>query len=126
MGRWAGHTFPQSLALAARAGWGEMAREQIRLFHDHFLAPNGLHLNGDWRHAGITILGTNVFCMEANCGLAGTVPEMLLQSWARHKAPFNVGERVALHRCTGTGGFPHPDAGSGACDGGREQAQAAP
>ncbi|MEN6641441.1 MAG: glycoside hydrolase family 95-like protein [Armatimonadia bacterium] len=81
MGRWAGHTFPQSLALAARAGWGEMAREQIRLFHDHFLAANGLHLNGDWRRAGISILGSNVFCMEANCGIAGTIPEMLLQSW---------------------------------------------
>ncbi len=83
MGRWAGHTYPQSLALAARAGNGNMAAHQAHIFHDVFTWGNGLHVNGDYRRMGVSVLGTNVFCMEANCGIAGTIPEMLLQSWGQ-------------------------------------------
>lgn len=81
MGRWAGHTYPQSLALAARAGNGNMAAHQVHIFDETFTWANGLHLNGDFRQTGMSIFATEVFCMEANCGIAGTIPEMLLQSW---------------------------------------------
>ncbi len=81
MSRWGGHTYPQTLALAARAERGNMAAHQAHIFHDNFIWKNGLHVNGDYRQVGYSIFAINVFCMEANCGIAGTIPEMLLQSW---------------------------------------------
>ncbi len=81
MGRWAGHTYPQSLALAARAGKGNMAERQAHILHDTWLWNHSLHINNDFRHTGMSIFHTDVFTLETNCGIAGTIPEMLLQSW---------------------------------------------
>ncbi|MFO7947015.1 MAG: glycoside hydrolase N-terminal domain-containing protein [Armatimonadota bacterium] len=109
MGRWAGHPYPQSLAIAARAGNGNMALQQAHIFDDIFTWENGLHLNGDYRRTGMSIFATKVFCMEANCGIAGTIPEMLLQSWHERIRVFPAipddWEQVSFYRLRAEGGF---------------------
>ncbi len=81
MSRWAGHSYPQTLALAARAERGNMAAYQAHILHDVWLWNHSLNVNSDIRHTGMSNFDTNVFTMETNCGIAGTIPEMLLQSW---------------------------------------------
>jgi len=81
LGEWAGHSFPQGSLIASRVGRGEMAAYMLHLYVDSFVLPNGCHVNGDWRRHGITVFHHQPYTMEAECGVAAAVTEMLLQSW---------------------------------------------
>ncbi len=93
-GWWAGHTYAQMISMAAVLGCGGWAHESARQFAAHWMMPNGLHVNSDWRASGMSafspILGqtssrrreTAPFTMEANCGFSAGICDMLVQGWA--------------------------------------------
>ncbi|MBR4653345.1 MAG: hypothetical protein IKO72_08295 [Kiritimatiellae bacterium] len=80
LGGWAGHSFSQGAVMWARAGDGDRAREQIRIFREEFCAPNGFHLNAWHRERLRRLELKKPFTVEANVGIARAVQEMLLQS----------------------------------------------
>jgi len=90
--QWAGHSYAQLVSMAAVVGRGGMAEEFLRQLLDHWLAPNGLHYNRDVDHCGMTVYRltepleripseTLPFTIEANCGLAQGICDMLVQGW---------------------------------------------
>jgi alpha-L-fucosidase 2 len=84
--RWAGHTYAQLISFAAvlgRAGW---AYDCLLQFAEHWVGPNGLHFNADLAQSGMSCFryppGTyGPFTMEANCGVAAGIGDMLVQGW---------------------------------------------
>lgn len=83
---WAGHTYAQVISMAAvlgRAGW---AYDSLRQFVEHWVVPNGLHINRDWRGAGVSWFRCSKktegpFTLEANCGVSAGISDMLVQGW---------------------------------------------
>ena len=78
-GLWVGFSFTWLAAFYARMGNGEGAAHQLHLFYKYLCSPNGFHLNGDFKRAGITSLHYRPFTLEANLQAADAVQEMLLQ-----------------------------------------------
>jgi alpha-L-fucosidase 2 len=81
--RWAGHTYGQMASFGAVVGRPEFAYDCLLKLSEYWLGPNGLHFNRDFRRTGNTCFqGTSLaFTMEANCGAAAGLSDMLLQGW---------------------------------------------
>ncbi len=80
---WAGHTYAQMASFGAVLGRGEFAYDCLLHLSEYWLGPNGLHFNRDFRNTGMTrYQGTSLaFTMEANCGAAAGLSDMLVQGW---------------------------------------------
>ena len=85
---WAGHTYAQMVSMAAVVGKREMAYQFLRRFRDRWVLPNGLHVNREMGRAGdshFSVSDAEVekapFTMEANCGIACGISDMLVQGW---------------------------------------------
>ena len=85
---WAGHTYAQMVSMAAVVGKREMAYQFLRRLRDRWLLPNGLHVNREMGRAGDSRFSTSAaevekapFTMEANCGVACGISDMLVQGW---------------------------------------------
>lgn len=87
--RWWGWTHAQMASFAAVLGRGEWAYDCLRQFADHWVMPNGLHVNSDWRESKSSYFGstqkrpreTAPFTYEANCMASAGISDMLLQGW---------------------------------------------
>jgi len=81
--RWAGHTYAQMASFAAVIGRAEFAYDCLLHLSEYWLGPNGLHFNRDMRQTGTTqFRGQDLqFTMEANCGIAAGISDMLVQGW---------------------------------------------
>ena len=85
---WWGWTYAQIAGLAAALGRGEWAYDCLRQFADHWVMPNGLHVNADWREAGHSFFGSTrilgqsaPFTYEANAAVCAGISDMVLQGW---------------------------------------------
>jgi len=80
---WAGHTYAQMAGFGAVVGRPEFAYDCLLNFAEYWLGPNGLHFNRDLRCTGVTQFcgDERLFTMEANCGIAAGISDMLLQGW---------------------------------------------
>ncbi|MFC1454177.1 glycoside hydrolase N-terminal domain-containing protein [Verrucomicrobiota bacterium] len=87
--KWWGFTYAQLVGFAAVLGRGEWAYDCLRQFADHWVMPNGLHVNADWRGTNDSEFGSTrklnrqsaPFTYEANCGVCAGISDMLLQGW---------------------------------------------
>jgi len=79
-GYWCGYSFSWMAALYTRQGNGEAARHHLRLLWEFMCSPNGFHLNGDYKKAGITQFHYRPFTLEGNMAAADALQEMLLQT----------------------------------------------
>jgi alpha-L-fucosidase 2 len=81
--QWAGHTYGQMASLGAVVGRGELAYDCLLKLTEYWLRPNGLHFNRDTRRTGNTLYQGDdlAFTLEANCGAAAGLGDMLLQGW---------------------------------------------
>ena len=80
---WAGHTYAQMVSFGAVIGRAEFAYDCLLRFVECWIGPNALHGNRDVRETGSTgYRGKDIkFTMEANCGIAAGISDMLLQGW---------------------------------------------
>lgn len=80
---WAGHTHAQLASLAAVIGRAELAYDCLLSFAEYWIGQSGLHFNRDLRNAGVTAYrgADRPFTMEANCGIAAGIGDMLVQGW---------------------------------------------
>jgi alpha-L-fucosidase 2 len=80
---WGGHTFAQRSLFSAAIGRAEMAYDCLLHVAEYWLGPNALHYNRDLRCTGTTqYCGDDIaFTIEANCGIAAGINDMLLQGW---------------------------------------------
>ena len=80
---WAGHTYAQMASFAAVVDRPEFAYDCLLHFAEYWMGPNGLHFNRDLRMTGITLYRaeSGPFTMEANCGVAAGIGDMLVQGW---------------------------------------------
>ena len=87
--QWWGWTHAQMVGFAAVLGRGEWAYDCLRQFADHWVMPNGLHVNSDWRETNSSHFGSVMkrsravapFTYEANCMVCAGMSDMLLQGW---------------------------------------------
>lgn len=80
-GVWVGFSFAWMAQLYARARNGEGAAYQLNDFFRHLCAPNGFHLNGDFRKTGVTSMHYRPFTLESNMNAADVIQEMLMQCY---------------------------------------------
>ena len=80
-GEWVGFSFAWMAEIYAKARNGEGAAYQLRGFFEHLCSQNGFHLNGDFRHTGITAMHYRPFTLESNMCAADAVQEMLMQCY---------------------------------------------
>jgi len=87
---WAGHTYAQLISFASVLGRGGWAYECLTQFANHWVGPNGLHLNRDFRNSGMTFFKVERDCggvsyppftMESNCAVSAGISDMLVQGW---------------------------------------------
>jgi hypothetical protein len=83
---WAGHTYAQLVSFAAVLGRKGWAYDCLRQFADHWTGPNGLHFNADLAQSGMSGYrypegAHGPFTIEANCGIAAGIGDMLVQGW---------------------------------------------
>lgn len=78
-GWWAGFSFAMSAQLYAMAHNGNAAYEKLRIFAKGFVADNGFHLNGDFKHYGFSQWHYRPFTLESLFGYCDALQEMLLQ-----------------------------------------------
>ena len=81
--QWGGHSYAQLASFAAVIGRAEFAYDCLLHFAEYWVGPNGLHFNRDRRRTGVTLFAGDdiAFTMEANCGVAAGMNDMLLQGW---------------------------------------------
>ena len=84
--RWAGHTYAQMISFAAVIGRAGFAYDCLLQFAEHWIGPNGLHFNADLALSGMSCFRYppgvyGPFTMEANCGVAAGIGDMLVQGW---------------------------------------------
>lgn len=79
MGMWVGFSYAMCAQIYAMAEQGNAAYEKLRQFADGFVADNGFHLNGDFRHKGYTTFHYRPFTLESLFGYCDALQEMLLQ-----------------------------------------------
>ena len=78
-GYWVGFSFPWMSHLYSVSRNGEGAYMQLKIFMTSFLSSNGFHLNGDFKHRGITTFHYRPFTLEANMLSNDALQEMLFQ-----------------------------------------------
>lgn len=83
-GKWVGFSFAWMSHLYGIQGNGEGAYEQLRIFWDSFCAPNGFHLNGDYKKRGYSTFHYRPFTLESNMFAADALQEMLFQMKGDH------------------------------------------
>lgn len=85
-GGWVGFSHVWLACLAARVGLANMAAWHLRLYWNHYTAPNGFHLNMEMHDLGVSNFAHDYYTsqpmsIESGIGAASAVNEMLLQSW---------------------------------------------
>lgn len=78
-GYWVGFSFAMSAQIYAMAKKGNAAAERLGQFCKGFVAENGFHLNGDYKHYGYTWFHYRPFTLEGLFGFCDALHEMLLQ-----------------------------------------------
>lgn len=78
-GLWVGFSFAMSAQIYAMAKKGNAAAERLGQFCKGFVAENGFHLNGDYKHYGYTWFHYRPFTLESLFGFCDALHEMLLQ-----------------------------------------------
>ena len=78
-GYWVGFSFAMSAQIYAMAKNGNAAAERLGQFCKGFVAENGFHLNGDFKHYGYTQWHYRPFTLESSFGFCDALHEMLLQ-----------------------------------------------
>ena len=78
-GCWVGFSFAMSAQVYAMAKKGNAAAERLGQFCKGFVAENGFHLNGDYKHYGYTRFHYRPFTLESLFGFCDALHEMLLQ-----------------------------------------------
>ena len=78
-GYWVGFSFAMSAQIYAMAKKGNAAAERLGQFCKGFVAENGFHLNGDYKHYGYTRFHYRPFTLESLFGFCDALHEMLLQ-----------------------------------------------
>ena len=81
--QWGGHSYAQLASFAAVISRAEFAYDCLLRFAEYWIGPNALHFNRDRRRTGVTLFAGDdiAFTMEANCGVAAGISDMLLQGW---------------------------------------------
>lgn len=79
MGMWVGFSYAMCAQIYAMAEQGNAAYEKLRQFADGFVADNGFHLNGDFRHKGYSTFHYRPFTLESLFGYCDALQEMLMQ-----------------------------------------------
>lgn len=78
-GWWVGFSFTMSAQIYAMAKKGNSAYEKLRQFALGFVADNGFHLNGDFKHYGFSQWHYRPFTLESLYGFADAIHETLMQ-----------------------------------------------
>lgn len=79
-GFWVGFSFTWLAELYAIQRNGNGAAYQLEVFWRNFCAPNGFHLNGDYKNRGVSTFHYRPFTLESNMCAADALQEMLLQT----------------------------------------------
>ena len=80
-GEWTGWSFPYASLIASRVRRRNQALNELQIYKQAFIWPNGFHVNGDYHRYGYSIYEYQPFTMEAECAFTAAVNGMLLQSW---------------------------------------------
>lgn len=78
-GMWVGFSYAMCAQIYAMAFHGNAAYEKLRQFAHGFVAENGFHLNGDFKHYGYSTFHYRPFTLESSFGYCDALQEMLLQ-----------------------------------------------
>ncbi len=78
-GCWVGFSFPMYAQICAMMRNGGAAYEKLRMFAKGYVADNGFHLNGDFKHYGFSQWHYRPFTLESSFGFCDALQEMLLQ-----------------------------------------------
>lgn len=90
---WVGYSFALDAGLHARAGRGDRAAEDLRIFAECFCLPNSFHANGDQSGTGKSKMTYNPFTLDGNFAFAAALQEMMIQS---HTGVVNVFPAIPL------------------------------
>ncbi|MGA8186058.1 MAG: glycoside hydrolase family 95-like protein [Terriglobia bacterium] len=80
-GEWTGWSFPYASLIASRVRRRNQALNELKIYEQAFIWPNGFHVNGDYHRYGYSTHEYQPFTMEAECAFTAAVNGMLLQSW---------------------------------------------
>ena len=80
-GEWTGWSFPYASLIASRVRRRNQALNELKIYKQAFIWPNGFHVNGDYQRYGYSTHEYQPFTMEAECAFTAAVNGMLLQSW---------------------------------------------
>lgn len=80
-GEWTGWSFPYASLIASRVRRRNQVLNELKIYEQAFIRPNGFHVNGDYHEYGYSTHEYQPFTMEAECAFTAAVNEMLLQSW---------------------------------------------
>jgi alpha-L-fucosidase 2 len=80
-GEWTGWSFPYASLIASRVRQRNQALNELEIYRQAFIWPNGFHVNGDYHGYGYSFYQYQPFTMEAECAFTAAVNGMLLQSW---------------------------------------------
>ncbi|WP_018758333.1 glycosyl hydrolase family 95 catalytic domain-containing protein [Paenibacillus terrigena] len=78
-GQWVGYSFAWAAAMYAWQGNGEAALYHLQQMWRYTCSPNGFHLNGDYKHAGVCMFHYRPFTLEGNFAAVSALQDMLLQ-----------------------------------------------
>ncbi|REE69732.1 alpha-L-fucosidase 2 [Paenibacillus taihuensis] len=87
-GQWVGYSFAWAAAFYAQQGNGEAAIYHLRQMWQHACSPNGFHLNGDYKRAGVCMFHYRPFTLEGNFAAVNALQEMLLHTDGETIRPF--------------------------------------
>lgn len=78
-GWWVGFSFPMSSQIYSMAYIGNAAYERLHQFATGYVADNGFHLNGDFKHYSFNCDHYRPFTLESLYGYCDALHQMLLQ-----------------------------------------------
>ena len=78
-GWWVGFSFAMYAQICAMMRNGGAAYEKLRMFAKGYVAANGFHSNGDFKHYGFSQWHYRPFTLESSFGFCDALQEMLLQ-----------------------------------------------
>ncbi|NOU74371.1 hypothetical protein GC098_23745 [Paenibacillus sp. LMG 31458] len=79
-GQWVGYSFAWAAAMYAQQGNGEAAIYHLQQMWHYTCSPNGFHLNGDYKRAGVCMFHYRPFTLEGNFAAICALQEMLLHT----------------------------------------------
>jgi alpha-L-fucosidase 2 len=108
-GEWTGWSFPYASLIASRLRRANQALNELEIYRQAFIWPNGFHVNGDYHGYGYSTHEYQPFTMEAECAFTAAVNGMLLQSWGGKIRIFpsvpNAWKDVSFENLRAQGGF---------------------